>query len=424
MNDDFTQINNNINTDGFQPQRDRQHEFNYRPISQPSQTSAQVPPQTSYRRQSFNAPPQTNVSYSYAPQPQYIPAPQNIAPPMYGYYPYTPREIERESLRKSASKAGKATLAIFLLMQGLAIVLMMVVLFTGAMRETGEGDPYMGFSPSGFYLFEGMLSLVSIAVPTLIMLKASGERIDTLVPFSGINGKLLAAMTVSGMAICMLAQIVPTLFGINMSLFGIDIYENLNDSETAVSVMDFIMNTICTAVIPALVEEFAFRGLVLGVLRKHGDMFAVVTSAFLFGMLHGNFVQIPFAFIVGLVLGYVRVKTDSMLPSVLIHFGNNFFAVTMTYLSELLPENLSLICESLVVIILIIAGFAAIAFLGKNYREFFEYKSNKELKTLYSYKEKLQIFFSNGFVIADMIILTLAAVFYLFPMDEIMSSLT
>lgn len=400
-------------------------EFNYRTSCRPQQVNVpnRVPPQTGYGQPNFKYPVQSGFNNSYAQPPRYMPPYPQPAAPMYGYYPYTPREAERNDIRKSASISGKITLAIEISMFVLTIIVMIIAVCCGVIKDAAEGDPYMGFTPMGFYFFEGLISLASISIPTLILLKSTGSRIDSLVPFKGINGKPLAAMVVGGMAVCMLAQIIPTLLGINLSLFGIDIYANLNNSESAISVMDFIMESVCTALIPALVEEFAYRGLVVGVLKKHGDMFAVITSAFLFGMLHGNLVQIPFAFIVGLVLGYVRVKTDSMLPSVLIHFCNNFFAVSVNTLSEIFPENVSYILETIIVVLILIAGFIAFSYLSKKHSNFFEYKANKDQKTLYTYKEKLQIFFSNGFIIADIVILSLSAIVLLIPTDEIMSNL-
>ena len=90
---------------------------------------------------------------------------------------------------------------------------------------------------------------------------------------------------------------------------------------------------LCTAAAPAFIEEFAFRGVALSILRKFGDMPAIIISALLFGIMHGNFVQIPFAFGVGLALGLITVMTDSIWPAVAVHFANNAIAVIFEYFS-------------------------------------------------------------------------------------------
>ena len=89
---------------------------------------------------------------------------------------------------------------------------------------------------------------------------------------------------------------------------------------------------LCTAAAPAFIEEFAFRGVTLSILRKFGDMPAIIITALLFGLMHGNFVQIPFAFGIGLALGLITVITDSIWPAVAVHFANNAIAVTFEYL--------------------------------------------------------------------------------------------
>ena len=78
-----------------------------------------------------------------------------------------------------------------------------------------------------------------------------------------------------------------------------------------------------------------FRGYKLGAFREHGDGLAVVLSAVLFGLFHGNVLQVPFAFILGLALGFLVVLTDSIWPAVLLHFVNNLLSVVLGYLGKL-----------------------------------------------------------------------------------------
>lgn len=81
-------------------------------------------------------------------------------------------------------------------------------------------------------------------------------------------------------------------------------------------------------------EEILFRGALLGCLRKYGDVSAIIISAFLFGAIHGNLIQMPFAFVLGLYLGYVAVKTRNLVYPMLVHAVNNGVATIVNYLSE------------------------------------------------------------------------------------------
>lgn len=102
-----------------------------------------------------------------------------------------------------------------------------------------------------------------------------------------------------------------------------------------------IIYVIAVAVIPPLAEELAFRGTVLQPLRKYGDKFAIIISALVFALLHGNLIQAPFALIVGLGLGYAVCVTGSIWTSVVIHFLNNLFSVCTEFmLSDITDEVL------------------------------------------------------------------------------------
>ena len=84
-----------------------------------------------------------------------------------------------------------------------------------------------------------------------------------------------------------------------------------------------IIYALSVAVVAPLVEEFAMRGVVMQPLKKYGRWFAIIASSLVFGVLHGNFIQAPFALIAGIGIGYAVCVTDSIWTGVLIHFCNN-----------------------------------------------------------------------------------------------------
>ncbi len=85
-----------------------------------------------------------------------------------------------------------------------------------------------------------------------------------------------------------------------------------------------VLYLICISVLPAIFEEFAFRGVLMQSLRRHGDMVALVVSSIVFSLFHGNFMQIPNTFILGMIMGFFALRTDSLITSMLMHFFNNF----------------------------------------------------------------------------------------------------
>ena len=76
---------------------------------------------------------------------------------------------------------------------------------------------------------------------------------------------------------------------------------------------------------PAIIEEIAFRGLIQHWLHVAvSPARAIILAAALFTVLHFSIISAPYLFAVGVVLGWVKWKTSSLYPSMLIHFIHNF----------------------------------------------------------------------------------------------------
>lgn len=82
----------------------------------------------------------------------------------------------------------------------------------------------------------------------------------------------------------------------------------------------------------SVLEEILFRGAVISSLRRYGNGFAVIVSALLFALSHTTLSAIPSAFLFGLFFGYLYIKTDSIIPSIIFHFINNLIAFVSQYL--------------------------------------------------------------------------------------------
>ena len=99
-----------------------------------------------------------------------------------------------------------------------------------------------------------------------------------------------------------------------------------------------------------LAEELLFRGLIQRSLMPLGKRFAIFGSALLFGLFHGNLVQTPYAFLVGLILGYVTAEY-SIWWAILLHALNNMvMADLLPRLLELLPGEVGDMVMGLILI--------------------------------------------------------------------------
>lgn len=88
---------------------------------------------------------------------------------------------------------------------------------------------------------------------------------------------------------------------------------------------------ISHALLPAIFEEILFRYLPLRMLASYSRRGAVLISAFFFAFAHHDVFTIPYAFFAGAILMAIDIATDSLWPSVVIHFINNVVSVSMIF---------------------------------------------------------------------------------------------
>jgi uncharacterized protein len=89
----------------------------------------------------------------------------------------------------------------------------------------------------------------------------------------------------------------------------------------------FALNAVVTAVLGPLVEEFLFRGIGFYLLAQFGDLAAIVVTSIAFALTHGIAVGLPIFFIIGVGLGFIRSRTESIYPALLLHAGFNGVAL-------------------------------------------------------------------------------------------------
>lgn len=84
---------------------------------------------------------------------------------------------------------------------------------------------------------------------------------------------------------------------------------------------------LAVGLLAPLSEEMVFRGAILRqLLQSYAPWTAIAVSALLFALVHFNPAQMPHAFVIGLLLGWMYWRTGSILPGVAFHWANNSVA--------------------------------------------------------------------------------------------------
>lgn len=96
--------------------------------------------------------------------------------------------------------------------------------------------------------------------------------------------------------------------------------------ESAMAVTTTHSMLLYSVLIAPFCEELLYRGFVLQYLRSYGKTFAIVFAAMLFGLMHGNVIQLPKAILCGILFGYLAAEY-SLFVSIAIHILTNLTAV-------------------------------------------------------------------------------------------------
>lgn len=222
------------------------------------------------------------------------------------------------------------------------------------------------------FLIEAMFGVASyiVAASTNVdLLSAGGFK-------KKVNGKIvgLGALLafVSIIAFAMLSYVFLDFLG----LLG---YTPTNSSIEINNFGSYLMYVIVLCAAPAVFEEMLFRGTIASGFKSLRIKMSVVLSALIFMIMHGSPDQTIHQFIVGMILGYLFIKSGNIWLGIITHFFNNFISVTQVYFVSMLSSGntgdgtevidptvatanpwVSLIVNFVIAIILAVAGYFAV----------------------------------------------------------------
>ena len=240
-------------------------------------------------------------------------------------------------LKKDFNKLG-----IPLLIQQLLLFLTVLVLAIGWMitkffeNPTMDEESINGLANS--LASNGTIMIVAVLIafiPIIIFRKDKFFHYDLKIKNKPINFKIIILSFAIVLGINFLSGVLSELLESLLNLFGL----TSAPSQEALSGDITISMVLYVCIIGPFFEEFLYRGAILRYLEKYGARFAIVTSAILFGFMHGNIIQIPFAIIIGIIFGFLANEYSIKL-SIIIHMANNTYAEIFNYFSTSIDESI------------------------------------------------------------------------------------
>lgn len=259
--------------------------------------------------------------------------------------------IEKCRIKRAGNAIG-AALVIFLILPWIASL--GLPLLADSLGISAQSLSAFLEAAPGNWIYQNLLSVLVMTIPFMIGSWVYGMKLKNAVALSSPRKGTTLPLVLMGFGACGVSNLVGSFVE---SVFS-------HESNSAEDIMGqfpqgffgVVLVFLSVCVLPALLEEFAFRGVVLGVVSNISKSFAIFISALVFALMHSNFSQIPFAFVLGLFLGYAAVVSGSILPACIVHLLSNSVAVVITYLSATMPKESVMVLNIIFYLAMLIVG--------------------------------------------------------------------
>ncbi len=211
---------------------------------------------------------------------------------------------------------------------------MMLVSFLLALAATvisgGDRQAYQDIvSKNAFRLLSYALPQVAFCLTVYAVLRFAKIKIGQAFPCKKPPVYLWAAAILLAFGLLFGLGNVNELFLSFLKKFG---YETPQNALPAMrNAGEYLLTVFCVAVLPAVMEEALFRGVVLGGLRGRSTLFAVLISGLYFSLFHQNPAQTPYQFLAGAAFAFAAIASGNVFITVAAHFCNNLYILSATY---------------------------------------------------------------------------------------------
>jgi membrane protease YdiL (CAAX protease family) len=99
-------------------------------------------------------------------------------------------------------------------------------------------------------------------------------------------------------------------------------------------IKEYVAAVVVMALLPGICEEIMHRGLILKAYENRGSIKAIFISALFFGFFHFDITNFAGPVLLGILIGFYVVRTNSIFSGIIAHCANNIIATTLVYLWE------------------------------------------------------------------------------------------
>ena len=177
---------------------------------------------------------------------------------------------------------------------------------------------------------------ITITTTGIAMVLSGIAMIWHLIHFKYVKFNMKSFSEISGKTVGLsIPFIVAGMVFINLCSEFLDLPDMMQETFRGMS--RNVFGILSITIMAPLVEELLFRGAIQGYMHRKGmkPLHAILIASAIFGIVHMNPIQIPFAFAIGLIFGWLYYRTGSLVPGIVGHFINNSIAcIQMATMTE------------------------------------------------------------------------------------------
>jgi uncharacterized protein len=216
----------------------------------------------------------------------------------------------------------------------LQLVLMGVTTIVYAFYYAGRSSSEEVLSKinSSIFIITLVAAFVSLGI-YILMLRKKEENFWTRCKFKRITSRDMVNVIIATMALSFISS---GFIYLTQNIFKD--YEQI--SQTMVGGLNSVFGIIIIIILIPIFEELLFRGMIFNELRKNLNVpAAIILQALIFGIAHGNIAQGTYAFLMGIVAGFIYVCTKSIWSNIILHISFNLFGTFGTIILDSFLER-------------------------------------------------------------------------------------
>jgi len=220
---------------------------------------------------------------------------------------------------------------------GSNLVYLIVLFLLAGYSVLNQAKGIIDATSKDFYYYSIIMTVAFVGLPPLLYMLLRRMNVPKVVRIHRLGiGEffLVVGMAVFGYGVINVLTLIWVLF---LSQIGPPRVPQLPPIQTG---REFLLAVVSVCVVPALVEEFMFRGLILRGYERLGRALSVILTGVLFGILHMSLATIPSIILLGIMITYTVHRTNSLWAGVTYHFVHNFISVSLFYLQNILQKFL------------------------------------------------------------------------------------